>query len=55
MVGLASVALLPSFSLGSSNFLSRQVAYARCHLDWARKNLETWTEAKDEVDKIVAR
>ncbi|KAJ5189070.1 hypothetical protein N7472_008084 [Penicillium cf. griseofulvum] len=31
------------------------VAYARCHLDWARKNLETWTEAKDEVDKIVAR
>lgn len=34
---------------------SMQVAYARCHLDWARKNLETWTEAKDEVDKIVAR
>lgn len=31
------------------------VAYARCHLDWARKNLETWTEAKNEVDKIVAR
>lgn len=31
------------------------IAYARCHLDWARKNLETWTEAKDEVDKIVVR
>ncbi|PWY74363.1 putative autophagy protein Atg20 [Aspergillus heteromorphus CBS 117.55] len=31
------------------------VAYARCHLDWARKNLETWTEAKDEVDKIEVR
>ncbi|KAJ5533035.1 Sorting nexin-41 [Penicillium frequentans] len=31
------------------------VAYARCHLDWARKNLETWTEANDEVNKIVAR
>ncbi|KAJ5742417.1 uncharacterized protein N7511_011436 [Penicillium nucicola] len=31
------------------------VAYGRCHLDWARKNLETWTEARDEVDKIVAR
>ncbi|KAL6235315.1 sorting nexin-41 [Aspergillus navahoensis] len=31
------------------------VAYARCHLNWARKNLETWTEAKDEVDKIEAR
>ncbi|PGH31848.1 sorting nexin-41 [[Emmonsia] crescens] len=29
------------------------VSYARCHLDWARKNLETWTEAKEEVDKIV--
>ncbi|PKY01740.1 putative autophagy protein Atg20 [Aspergillus campestris IBT 28561] len=29
------------------------VAYARCHLDWARKNMENWTEAKDEVDKIV--
>ncbi|CRG83397.1 ubiquitin carboxyl-terminal hydrolase 4/11/15 [Talaromyces islandicus] len=28
------------------------VAYARCHLDWARKNLTTWTEARDEVDKI---
>ncbi|KAI5302230.1 mediator complex subunit, partial [Ascosphaera pollenicola] len=28
------------------------VAYARCHLDWARKNLETWTEAKEEALKI---
>ncbi|KAI9876860.1 MAG: Sorting nexin, cytoplasm-to-vacuole targeting pathway/endosomal sorting [Pleopsidium flavum] len=28
------------------------IAYARCHIDWAKKNLETWTEAKDEVDKI---
>jgi len=37
------------------NHAIQQVAYARCHLDWARKNLETWTEAKDEVDKIVAR
>jgi hypothetical protein len=36
-------------------FFPPQVAYARCHLDWARKNLETWTEAKDEVEKIVAR
>lgn len=34
--------------------MSVQIAYARCHLDWARKNLETWTEAKEEVDKIVA-
>ena len=34
---------------------SPQLAYARCHLDWAKKNLETWTEAKDEVDKIEVR
>ncbi|EFE32499.1 uncharacterized protein ARB_00684 [Trichophyton benhamiae CBS 112371] len=34
---------------------SPQVAYARCHLDWARKSLETWTEARDEVDKIAVR
>ncbi|KAK2868042.1 Sorting nexin-41, partial [Arthroderma sp. PD_2] len=27
---------------------SYMVAYARCHLDWARKSLETWTEARDE-------
>ncbi|KIX96939.1 uncharacterized protein Z520_07053 [Fonsecaea multimorphosa CBS 102226] len=31
------------------------VSYARCHIEWARKNLETWSEARDEVDKIVAR
>ncbi|KAJ4512885.1 Sorting nexin, cytoplasm-to-vacuole targeting pathway/endosomal sorting [Exophiala dermatitidis] len=31
------------------------IAYARCHIEWARKNLETWSEARDEVDKIVAR
>ncbi|PGH23955.1 sorting nexin-41 [Polytolypa hystricis UAMH7299] len=37
------------------DFRRYMVAYARCHLDWARKNLETWTEAKDEVDKIVIR
>ena len=44
-------------STGSSICPNRvaQVAYARCHLDWAKKNLETWTEAKDEVDKIEVR
>ncbi|KAI1607993.1 sorting nexin-41 [Exophiala viscosa] len=31
------------------------VAYARCHIEWARKNLESWGEARDEVDKIVSR
>lgn len=44
-------------SSGFCNCLTEhlQVAYARCHLDWAKKNLETWTEAKDEVDKIEVR
>ncbi|KIW44714.1 uncharacterized protein PV06_03166 [Exophiala oligosperma] len=31
------------------------ISYARCHIEWARKNLETWSEAREEVDKIVAR
>ena len=31
------------------------LAYARCHIDWARKNLETWREAAEEVAKIEAR
>ncbi|KAM0801020.1 sorting nexin-41 [Usnea florida] len=31
------------------------VAYARCHIDWAKKNVETWTEARDEVDKIEVK
>jgi hypothetical protein len=32
-----------------------QIAYAKCHIDWARKNVETWREAGLEVEKIVAR
>ena len=32
-----------------------QLAYARCHIDWARKNLETWREAAEDVAKIEAR
>ena len=32
-----------------------KIAYARCHVDWAKKNVETWKEAKDEVDKIEVR
>lgn len=31
---------------------SLQVAYAKCHIDWAKKNVETWREAKEEVEKI---
>lgn len=30
-------------------------AYAKCHVDWARKNVETWKEAKYEVEKIEVR
>lgn len=32
-----------------------QIAYARCHIDWAKKNLETWREAREEVEKIEVR
>ena len=32
-----------------------QIAYARCHIDWAKKNAETWREAKEEVSKIETR
>ncbi|KAI4174265.1 MAG: hypothetical protein LQ343_002403 [Gyalolechia ehrenbergii] len=31
------------------------LAYARCHIHWARKNVETWREAKAEVKKIDLR
>ncbi|KAL8795295.1 MAG: hypothetical protein Q9195_002164 [Heterodermia aff. obscurata] len=31
------------------------IAYARCHVDWAKKNLDTWKEAREEVDKIDIR
>lgn len=40
---------------GESNANTGQIAYARCHIEWARKNLDTWSEARDEVDKIVAK
>ena len=29
-----------------------QIAYAKCHIEWAKKNLETWEEARGEVNKI---
>ncbi|KAI9792203.1 MAG: Sorting nexin, cytoplasm-to-vacuole targeting pathway/endosomal sorting [Peltula sp. TS41687] len=31
------------------------VAFARSHIEWAKKNLETWEEARAEVDKIDVR
>jgi len=38
-----------------TGFPSSQIAYARCHIEWARKNLDTWEEARAEVDKIEVR
>ena len=32
-----------------------QIAYAKCHIDWAKKNVETWREAREEVEKIDLR
>jgi len=29
-----------------------QLAYAKSQIEWARKNKETWEEAKAEVEKI---
>ncbi|CAN6616356.1 autophagy-related protein 20 [Trichomonascus vanleenenianus] len=26
--------------------------YVQCHLEWARKNLESWQEAKQEIEKV---
>ncbi|KAK9447051.1 uncharacterized protein V1518DRAFT_110212 [Limtongia smithiae] len=31
------------------------IAYAKCHIEWARKNLEAWEEAKAHVDKITVK
>lgn len=29
-----------------------QLAYARSQIEWAKKNKETWEDARAEVDKI---
>ncbi|KAL9097446.1 MAG: hypothetical protein Q9165_000342 [Trypethelium subeluteriae] len=31
------------------------VAYARCYVDWARKNMQTWEEARGQVENIEIR
>ncbi|MCJ1228439.1 Sorting nexin, cytoplasm-to-vacuole targeting pathway/endosomal sorting [Toensbergia leucococca] len=47
---------LKRFQLEKEDDLKRyMIAYAKCHIDWAKKNLETWREAKEEVDKIEGR
>jgi len=27
-------------------------AYVKCHIEWAKKNLESWQEAKQEIEKL---
>lgn len=39
----------------SSSIDSAKVVYAKCHIEWAKKNLETWEEAKEEVEKIQVK
>ena len=48
---MVSNAQFRTFNCGAA-FNLLQIAYAKCHIDWAKKNLETWTEARSEVDKI---
>lgn len=31
------------------------MAYAQCHIDWAKRSLAAWEEAKGEIDKIDVR
>ncbi|KAL6716977.1 Sorting nexin, cytoplasm-to-vacuole targeting pathway/endosomal sorting [Lecanora helva] len=47
---------LKRFQLEKEEDLRRyMIAYAKCHIDWAKKNAETWREAKEEVGKIETR
>lgn len=32
-----------------------QLSFARCHVEWAKRSLESWEEAKAEVNKIEVR
>ncbi|KAL8655807.1 MAG: hypothetical protein Q9226_002901 [Calogaya cf. arnoldii] len=47
---------LKRFQLEKEDDLKKyMMAYARCHIHWAKRNVETWREAKDEVNKIDVR
>jgi hypothetical protein len=35
-----------------ANLLFPQRSYIQNHVEWAKKNLESWQEAKAEIDKI---
>ncbi|KAI4280971.1 MAG: hypothetical protein L6R38_004035 [Xanthoria sp. 2 TBL-2021] len=47
---------LKRFQLEKEDDLRKyMMAYARCHIHWAKRNVETWREAKEEVNKIDVR
>ncbi|KAL8689915.1 MAG: hypothetical protein Q9218_004519 [Villophora microphyllina] len=47
---------LKRFQVEKEDDLKRyMIAYARCHIHWAQRNVETWREAKEETDKIDVR
>jgi sorting nexin-41/42 len=31
-----------------------QIAFAKCHIEWARKNKAAWEEAKGEIQNVQA-
>jgi sorting nexin-41/42 len=44
--------LVGLFVLLSNLLTPSQIAFARCHRDWAKRNVESWTEAKKEIENI---
>ncbi|CAZ84990.1 unnamed protein product [Tuber melanosporum] len=47
---------LRRFQKGKEEDLKKMmIVYAKCHIEWAKKNLEGWEEAKEEVEKIQAK
>lgn len=35
-----------------ANTITTQIAYAKSHIAWAKKNMSSWEEARTEVDAI---
>ncbi|RPB02082.1 PX-domain-containing protein [Choiromyces venosus 120613-1] len=47
---------LRRFQKGKEEDLKKMmIVYAKCHIEWAKKNLEGWEEAKEEVEKIQVK
>ncbi|KAF2456358.1 sorting nexin-like protein-41 [Lineolata rhizophorae] len=52
----AVLADLKRFQMDKEDDLKRyMIAFAKCHIDWARRNQQTWEEAKAEVGAIEPR